>query len=101
MPSHNQNRIFENTQVIYAGDQISAMSEEYIPGMFLNFQLPQQNQVQREQTTNGESGDDISELSEHFDDQLSEADFDDEQREAEDFRTCSSTSDDVEFPSYC
>ena len=45
MPSHNQNRIFENTQVMYADDQISAMSEEYIPGNFRNTQLPEQSQV--------------------------------------------------------
>ena len=44
MPAYNQNRIFGNTQVTYADDQISAMTEEYIPGMISNIQ--QQRQVQ-------------------------------------------------------
>ena len=63
MPAYNQNRNFGHTQVTYTDDQISAMStEEYIPGMFSNT-LPEQSQVQREQTANGESGHDISERS--------------------------------------
>jgi hypothetical protein len=85
MPAYNQNRNFGHTQVMYTDDQNSAMStEEYIPGMFSNTQLPEQSQVQREQTANGESKDDRSELS--------EADFDDQQSETEDFRTSSSIS---------